>query len=277
MLQQILKDMWVDPDILAELDEGQKQTLFCKMREEQVRRWRVWDEKSTDDEPKPTKVTLKPKKSVNFLTGSDGEPWTWVMGDHPDDKTIEIIIEEEARELARKQAEKEAEELRKSVEKQLNEFIELPKITDFVECQKDSIIDDPMEIYCSVDELREKMQKQNINNKFNNTCNNKPLSKLNNFTFNNNSLNKKFVNFNNISNFVDKRDVLNEITLNKPVKVAQKVALWEKRLMEERATEILKKLQKKQLEAAKEAEEFERIQETLWKEQGKLFFRFLNE
>ncbi|XP_044738188.1 SH2 domain-containing protein 4A-like isoform X2 [Chrysoperla carnea] len=269
MLQQILKEMWVDPEILAELDEGQKQTLFCKMREEQVRRWRVWDEKLNNQElliQKPN--NKKPKKNVSFLMGIDNEPWTWVMGEHPDDKKIEEILEEEARELARQQAEKEAEELRKTVEKQLTDFIELPKI-DHVP----TYIDDSMDIYCSVDELREKIQNNKISN-------NKPLKNtLNNFTFhtmNNNNANinnrtsNNVMKYNTINNFVssnDKRDALQELSLNKPVKVAQKVALWEKRLMEERTSEIFKRIQKKQLEAAKEAEEFERIQEQLWKEQ----------
>jgi hypothetical protein len=42
-----------------------------------------------------------------WLTGSDGEVWVWIMGDHPNDKSIDDIIENETRQKARALAEAE--------------------------------------------------------------------------------------------------------------------------------------------------------------------------
>lgn len=44
--------------------------------------------------------------------------------------------------------------------------------------------------------------------------------------------------------------------------------MWERRVMEERTSEIYKRIQKKKMEAVKEAEEAEHKHEQLWREQG---------
>lgn len=258
MLQQILKDLYVDPEILAELDEQQKQTLFCKMREEQVRRWKIWDG-NHPIKNNPTNNSNN-KKSVSFLKGIDGEPWVWVMGEHKDDKSIEEILKEEAIEKARKIAEKEAAELRKRLE----DYIDLtPKI--------DVINED---VYCSVEELKISHQNQ---------ADEDLRRRLRGYIEPKNDLvvkrNKRFedtdeLKARNRRNIIETKDVLQEISLNTQ-KVAQRVALWEKKLTE-RTCEIFQNMQKKQMEEEREAEEQEERQELLWREQGNLRSYFIN-
>ncbi|XP_052750670.1 SH2 domain-containing protein 4A-like [Galleria mellonella] len=89
----------------------------------QVRRWQVWDQKVSKDDERP-KFQKNSKKQVQFLKGEDGEPWVWVMGEHPDDKSIDTILAEEARQRVFAQAREEAHQLRKSVEKELTQLID---------------------------------------------------------------------------------------------------------------------------------------------------------
>lgn len=83
MLQQILKDMYIDPDVLEALNEDQKKTLFLKMRQEQVRRWQEREDKleregDTGRRTKPKKVN---GKSVSWLLGRDGDVAVIVIGE----------------------------------------------------------------------------------------------------------------------------------------------------------------------------------------------------
>ncbi|XP_077678757.1 SH2 domain-containing protein 4B isoform X1 [Eretmochelys imbricata] len=123
MLQQILRDMYIDPELLAELNEEQKHILFYKMREEQLRRWREREDKEQREEDLgqrgPRSRREGNDKHVQWLHGSDGEIWVWIMGDSPGDKPYEQISEELIAERARQQAQKEAEELWKQKEAEI--------------------------------------------------------------------------------------------------------------------------------------------------------------
>ncbi|XP_076980848.1 SH2 domain-containing protein 4B isoform X3 [Tamandua tetradactyla] len=117
MLQQILHDMYIDPELLAELNDEQKHILFYKMREEQLRRWRereAWEALAQLEGHRPPKVkrgNAASDKHIQWLLGADGAVWVWIMGEGPGDKPYEEISEELIAERARLQAQREAEEL----------------------------------------------------------------------------------------------------------------------------------------------------------------------
>ncbi|KAJ2940413.1 hypothetical protein O0L34_g92 [Tuta absoluta] len=265
MLQQILRDMWVDPEILAELDETQKQTLFCKMREEQVRRWQAWDNKVNKEEDQP-KFTKNGKKQVQFLKGEDGEPWVWVMGEHKDDKSIDTILAEEAKQRALAQARQEAHQLRKSVEKELTQLIDykpLDSLEQKFDLSPKSIesLDDNLEIYCTVEELRHRIEalepevsKPDIGKK---TSYNDENMKL--------ELNKNTLNFNFIEG---KRDVLQDLGIpNNGDGVSHRVAAWERRVAAARAGDILRGLKARRAKTLRDAQLHAQEDEAAWREQ----------
>ncbi|CAL1540523.1 unnamed protein product [Lymnaea stagnalis] len=122
MLQQILDQMYIDPELMAELSEDQKQMLFYKMRQEQIRRWKVFEEKAEEERAQKSRNTAK--KKVEFMKGRDGCDWVWVMGEHKNDKSIEQILEEEAHTMAGKLADAEAQALREKEEADLKKKME---------------------------------------------------------------------------------------------------------------------------------------------------------
>ncbi|XP_045698043.1 SH2 domain-containing protein 4B isoform X1 [Phyllostomus hastatus] len=127
MLQQILHDMYIDPELLTELSDVQKHILFYKMREEQLRRWReheAWEALAEAEGLRPPKVKRAASdKHIQWLLGADGEVWVWIMGEGPGDKPYEEISEELIAERARLQAQREAEELWRQKEAEItNKF-----------------------------------------------------------------------------------------------------------------------------------------------------------
>lgn len=261
MLRQILNDMYVDPEILSGLDEYQKQTLFCKMREEQIRRWRV-REQENDSQLQKKSTPNKKNKNVSFREDNEGEPWVVVIepailtdSDSDDsDSNIKKPGHEEAKQRARELAEIETKELRR----QYKEIITKETIDSGNNCKKDKVLaDDPlgtpiiddMEIYCSVDELRERMNQSKLISTTNGVA---PTTKLKNGNLQKIQSNC-IINFKFSDNQNEKNAILKEISNNKPIeKVSTKIALWEQRVIGEKTNEIYQRLRKKQKEQAQE-------------------------
>ncbi|XP_061088267.1 SH2 domain-containing protein 4B-like isoform X2 [Conger conger] len=111
-MQQILQDMVIAPDLLAELNEEQKHILFYKIRQEQVRHWEYRENLYEKQNAGPSGCSHKGGKlGIQWLLGSDGEVWVWVMGEGPGDRPFDAIVEQLMSERARRQAQQEAQEL----------------------------------------------------------------------------------------------------------------------------------------------------------------------
>ncbi|KAK1788188.1 hypothetical protein P4O66_016651 [Electrophorus voltai] len=91
MLRQILKDMYIEPEVLGALNEEQKRTLFLKMRQEQVRRWKEREEKMEREEPHQPKAKTAHSKNVSWLLGRDGDIQVLVIGESDEFKASKII------------------------------------------------------------------------------------------------------------------------------------------------------------------------------------------
>lgn len=54
-------------------------------------------------------------QQIQFLLGSDGQPWTWVMGEHRDDLPYDELIRQRERQ-EREREEEEEREIRRQAE-----------------------------------------------------------------------------------------------------------------------------------------------------------------
>ena len=61
ILSEILKEMYVDPELLEQLSMEQRDVLFRKIREEQVRRWKLKEEELGTKERSRPRGTTTPK------------------------------------------------------------------------------------------------------------------------------------------------------------------------------------------------------------------------
>ncbi|XP_024138696.1 SH2 domain-containing protein 4A [Oryzias melastigma] len=91
MLEKILKDMWVEPELLEALNEEQKKILFLKMREEQVRRWTEREEREEKEGRSNTQTKKASSKHVSWLLGRDGDVSVSVIGEVDEFRSSKIL------------------------------------------------------------------------------------------------------------------------------------------------------------------------------------------